>query len=435
MRTNFASALLVGAITFPYLSCAQKFIQVPIVRVGNGDAFVAAVNVGVGNPPQNMTAILDTGSSDFWVPASGSKLCADPKNQCVASDKKFSAGSFASNSSTTFVAGTPNFFAVYTGGVDVNGTFMQDTIRLGTSELKNNTMGLSTQGFLPTALFPVMGIGFAAQEFSATEQNPTPYENIPLAMKSAGLTNTAAYGIYLNDFRSAEGSIIFGGMDTAKFTGNMTMFPILENNNGQATDFVISTTSLTITGGANGKRAATNIALPGKKTPVLLDTGNSSIDLPLSAVNAIGTALNANPGADGSMQVTCDTANKGLSMAFGFMDTTIQVPIAMILTPATNKDGTQAKDNNGNTLCIVPVNPTANEDDLLSYGAPFFSAAYAVMDLQNKKIGLAQAKVNATESNIQEITAQGGNSSAAVSAEIVPRSWKSRRNMHRASLV
>ena len=107
----------------------------------------------------------------------------------------------------------------------------------------------------------------------------------------------------------------------------------------------------------------------------------------------------------------------------------------MMLTPATNKDGTQAKDNNGNTLCIVPVNPTANEDDLLSYGAPFFSAAYAVMDLQNKKIGLAQAKVNATESNIQEITAQGGNSSAAVNAEIVPRSWKSRRNMHRASLV
>ncbi|KAF7933224.1 hypothetical protein BELL_0777g00050 [Botrytis elliptica] len=435
MRTTFASALLVSAITFPYLSCAQKFVQVPIARVSNGDPFVSAVNVAVGNPPQNMTAILDTGSSDFWVPATGSKLCADPKNQCIASDKKFSTGSFASNSSTTFVAGKPNFFAIYSGGVNVTGTFMQDSIRLGNTELKNNTMGLSTQGFLPTALFPVMGIGFAAQEFSATDQNPTPYENLPLAMKSAGLTNTAAYGIYINDFRSAEGSIIFGGMDTAKFTGNMTMLPILENDNGQATDFVISATSLAITGGSNNKRATTNIALPNKQTPVLLDTGNPSIDIPLPAVEAIGNALNANPGPDGSMQVTCDIANKGMNMVFGFSGTTIQVPIEMMLTPAKNRDGTQAKDNNGNNLCVVPVNPTANEDDLLSFGAPFFSAAYAVMDLQNKKIGLAQAKVNATESNVQEITAQNGNSPVTVRADFKSRSWDSRRRMFRVPSV
>ncbi|KAF5876591.1 putative peptidase a1 protein [Botrytis fragariae] len=200
MRTTFASALLVSAIAFPSLSCAQKFVQFPIARVNNGDAFVAAINVAVGNSPQNMTAILDTGSSDFWVPASGSKLYANPKNQCIASDKKFSTGSFASNSSTTFVTGKPNFFAIYTGGVNVTGTSMQDSIRLGNAELKNNTMGLSTQGFLPSVLFPVMVIGFAAQEFSATEQNPTPYENLPLTLKSVDLTNTAAYGIYFNYF-------------------------------------------------------------------------------------------------------------------------------------------------------------------------------------------------------------------------------------------
>ncbi|TEY38129.1 hypothetical protein BOTCAL_0496g00050 [Botryotinia calthae] len=168
---------------------------------------------------------------------------------------------------------------------------------------------------------------------------------------------------------------------------------------------------------------------------LLFHTLEPPSDILLSAVNAIGTALNANPGADGSMQVTCDTTNKGLNMVFGFMDTTIQVPIAMMLTPAMHKDGTQAKDNNGNALCVVPVEPTANEDDLLSYGAPFFSAAYAVMDSQSKKIGLAQAKVNATESNIQEITAQSGNSSVAVSAAINRRSWKFRRNMHRAPIL
>ncbi|TGO49039.1 hypothetical protein BOTNAR_0447g00040 [Botryotinia narcissicola] len=420
MRSTFASALLVSAITFPYLSCAQKFVQVPIARVNNGDTFVAAVNVAVGNPPQNMTAILDTGSSDFWVPATGSKLCADPKNQCIASNKKFSTGSFASNSSTTFVAGQPNFFAIYTGGVNVTGTFMQDSIRLGNTELKNNTMGLSTQ----------------AQEFFATEQNPTPYEYLPLAMKSAGLTNSAVYGIYLYDFRSTEGSIIFGGMDTAKFTGNMTMLPILENSNGQATDFVISTTSLAITGGSNNKRASTNIALPNKQTPVLLDTGNPSIDVPLPAVEAIGNALNANPGPDGSMHVICDIAIKGMNMVFGFSGTTIQVPIDMILTPANNNDGTQSKDNNGNNLCVVLVNPTANEDDLVSYGAPFFSAVYAVMDLQNKKIGLAQAKFNATESNIQEITVSGGNTSVAACAEIYSGTWNNpRRPMRTVPLV
>ncbi|TGO26629.1 hypothetical protein BPAE_0056g00510 [Botrytis paeoniae] len=248
-------------------------------------------------------------------------------------------------------------------------------------------------------------------------------------MKSAGLTNTSAYGIYLNDSRSTEGSIIFGVYWQHDHAANTA------NSNGQATDFVISATSLAITGGSNNKRATTNIALPNKQAPVLLDTGNPSIDVRLAAVEAIGTALNANPGPDGSMQVTCDISNKGMNMVFGFSGTMIQVPIEMMLTPAKNKDGSQEKDNNGNNLCVVPVNPTANDDDLLSFGAPFFSAAYAVMDLQNTKVGLAQAKVNATESNIQEITAQNGNPPVTVRAEFKSKSWNSGRRVYRVPSV
>ncbi len=239
---------------------------------------------------------------------------------------------------------------------------------------------------------------------------------------SAGLTNTVAYSIYLNDFSmctpfrifdfvltllsgSAEGSVVFGGIDTAKFTGNITMLPMLKANDGQVTDVVIAATSLVITGGTSRRRAMTNNTLPSQNTPVLLDTGNPTILVPLATVDAIGTALNANPGADGSMLVTCGTANRGFNMVFDFTGTTIPVPIAMILTPAMNKDGSPVKNSDGNALCVVPVEATETNDDLVSFGAPFFSAAYVVMDLQNKNIGLAQANVNASQSNMQEITA------------------------------
>lgn len=51
-----------------------------------------------------------------------------------------------------------------------------------------------------------------------------PYPSIPNTMVQQGLINADSYGLYLNDVRSPTGSIVFGGVDIAKYSGNLKTF-------------------------------------------------------------------------------------------------------------------------------------------------------------------------------------------------------------------
>ena len=56
-----------------------------------------------------------------------------------------------------------------------------------------------------------MGIGFDLDEAAETV-----YPNIIDDMVSQGLIATKAYSLYLDDYDSPTGSIIFGGVDSGK---------------------------------------------------------------------------------------------------------------------------------------------------------------------------------------------------------------------------
>ncbi len=66
-----------------------------------------------------------------------------------------------------------------------------------------------------------MGVGYDTNEASDNVY-PTIMDNL----KSNGVTNRKAYSLYLNDLQANTGAIIFGGVDTTKYTGELVALPL-----------------------------------------------------------------------------------------------------------------------------------------------------------------------------------------------------------------
>lgn len=65
-----------------------------------------------------------------------------------------------------------------------------------------------------------LGLGYGSDE--STDR----YPNFPEALVNNGLTNSVAYSMWLDDAATGPGSLLFGGVNTAKYTGELHTLPI-----------------------------------------------------------------------------------------------------------------------------------------------------------------------------------------------------------------
>lgn len=124
------------------------------------------IDIDVGTPPQPLKVLLDTGSSDLWVPDRNSDVCDD--NTCPA-------GSFdCDGSSTCIPLSNPSdqtFHMSYADGSTMTGLYANDTVSLAGVALPNFTFGNAysiDMDMLGTrAQFGIMGIGYETAEADA----------------------------------------------------------------------------------------------------------------------------------------------------------------------------------------------------------------------------------------------------------------------------
>ncbi|KAK7914092.1 hypothetical protein PG985_011795 [Apiospora marii] len=361
---------------------------------------------------QKLTLQLDTGSSDIWVPSSSSSVCtkSSPSGGSRGGDGESSAGdddgctlgSFDSSKSTSFKIVGQNLFNIsYVDGSHSNGDYFTDDFEIGGGKLTNVTMGLGLDTDIPYGL---IGVGYALNEaiVADTQKASSAYRNLPVQMMDEGLISTNAYSLWLNDLDASTGQILFGGVDTEKYEGDLSVINVQKDSQTNAfTSFIVAMTSLT----ANSPSGSDTLTTRQFPIPVVLDSGTTLSYLPTELAVQVWKEVGAVYDTYTQMAfVPCGMENSKGTFEFGFAGPNgpkISVDMTeLVLDIAEGADVPkfQSGQYKGQPICQFGIQNFTSEPFLL--GDTFLRSAYVVYDLENNQIGMAKTDFNSSKTNI-----------------------------------
>lgn len=322
-------------------------------------------NITIGTPPQQVTVDVDTGSSDLWVPGAGTT-------------SKY--GTYDNTHSSTYQKDKSGFQIGYGDGSSASGDWATETVNIGGFDVTSLEFGDATTQNVGQA---ILGVGFKGNEASSqVGSQPFTYDNLPLKMKEEGIINKAAYSLYLNSAEATSGSILFGAIDHAKYSGELATLDIVNiddsgSSTAEAVAFFVDLQKIS----SNGQDITT------QTYPALLDSGTTLIYAPQSVADSFGKQYGTYNSQVGGYVTSCETT--GSDFSFQFNGATINVPFSDILFSTGSGDS-----------CLVGVLSSSANYYIL--GDTFLRSAYVYYDIDDSQIGIAQA-VYTTDSNIQTV--------------------------------
>ncbi|KAJ6443099.1 elongation factor G [Purpureocillium lavendulum] len=364
--------------------------------------------VKIGSPGQELSLQLDTGSSDVWVPWSDAKICQDQ------ADGGCPFGSFNPQQSNTFDDVGENLFSIQYQDKDfAKGDYFTDKFQIGSAAVANLTMGLGTSTSVPYGL---IGVGYTTNEASLQTTRQT-YPNLPVALQQAGLIKTIAYSLWLNDLSSSSGSILFGGIDTEKYVGGLTLLPILLNQRADNyTEFAVTLYSVQATS-SSGSDTLTSSQLP---VAVVLDSGTSLTYLPQDMATQVWDEVGAVwDSSAGAALLPCSYSNHGGHFSFVFAGPSgprVNVTMDELVLPVSTGPAPQFTSGpyRGQSICEFGILNQTQAPYLL--GDTFLRSAYVVYDLKNNQIGIAATDFNSTKTNVVAFASDGAPIPSATAA-------------------
>ncbi|MCJ1422725.1 hypothetical protein MMC29_000605 [Sticta canariensis] len=387
------------------------------VDIINDDLVVYLLNISVGTPPQPMSVQLDTGSSDLWIPLVDSTICRD--GFCGET------GSFDYSLSTSLQVfdETVSFHIGYGDGSSYDGQIVVDTLQIGETTVENATMALvDSADDLFMGAGPIgngiWGINFPMGQTNVRRPDDMPYESILQKMKKDGTIKSVSYSLWLDSIDAKKGTILFGGVDSAKYTPPLISVPIIKNPLSNVYDSMfVEFTSLSF------KDPSGNVTLTSDDTVTLaiLDSGSAGSKVPKPLADKIFSYFGARM-EFGAPFLPCNLATADVSLTFGFGGANgpkITVPIGALVSPSDPTDQYHFAD--GIEACRLLV--FYAEGDYMILGDSFLRSAYAVYDLDNGQIALAQSNLSPGAPDITEIEGNAiPNVASVVSAIPLPPS-------------
>ncbi|KAL9097407.1 MAG: hypothetical protein Q9165_000302 [Trypethelium subeluteriae] len=388
------------------LNLPAKFNDV----IAAGGSYFA--NISIGNPPQNLQVVLDTGSSDLLLTTPG--VCNDRSsdNPCVG-------GQFDPSLSRSYSVKYPNALrAVYGDGQNATGDYSTDDVSLAGATLKNTLISVGSRGTLANS---IMGLGpdIGVTRYLRSRHAPTTLD----ALVSNNITKSKLFSVWFNG-NDESGSILFGGIDESKFdtkTGLVTLDMIQDAQAPQVPYFSYTVPVSGMSTSIAGRSVTYALPSPTLNSstptvnglPMLMDTGSSAIILPLDIFNAINSQVGA-VYAFGGYGFYCSQAwnNKTLQdstfswtlgdLTNGTQSITYSVNfvdlIIPIYNPATGKPRMVPNPQGDGelSLCTFLISPISPGGKDAIMGDAGLRQMYVVYDQDNRQLSFGKPVFNGT---------------------------------------
>ncbi|KAI9466995.1 Asp-domain-containing protein [Lactarius psammicola] len=259
--------------------------NVPLTNFMNAQYYT---EISLGTPPQSFKVILDTGSSNLWVPST----------QCT-SIACFLHTKFDSSASSSY---KPNgtAFAIRYGSGSMEGFVSRDDLTIGDLTIKGQLFAEAVkEPGLAFAFGKFDGILGLAYDTIAVNHVPPPFYE----MINQNLIYEPVFSFRLGSSEDDGGEAIFGGIDHSAYTGKISYVPVRRKAYWEV---------------ELQKVAFGDDELELESTGAAIDTGTSLIVLPTDIAEMLNAQIGAKKSWNGQYQVDCAKVPQLPDLSFYF---------------------------------------------------------------------------------------------------------------------
>jgi saccharopepsin len=313
--------------------------------------------ITLGTPPQTFKVVLDTGSSNLWVPST----------RCTSIACFLHAKYDATSSSTYKENGTA--FAIQYGSGSLEGVISNDVLQIGDLRVKDQDFAESTKepglAFAFGKFDGILGLGY--DRIAVNGAVPPFYKMI-----DQGLLDEPVFAFYLGttDGTGVDpkgGEAIFGGVDKDHYTGEITYAPVRRKAYWE-----VELQSVRF-----GKEE-----MKLRNVGAAIDTGTSLIALPTDTAEIINAEIGAKKTWSGQYTVPCEKIPSLPDLTFNFAGKDYTITGSDYILQVQGQ-------------CIsafTGLDMPPNVGELWIIGDVFLRKWYTIYDLGRNAVGFAKAK-------------------------------------------
>ncbi|KAJ7068318.1 endopeptidase [Mycena amicta] len=323
--------------------------NVPLSNFMNAQYFA---DITLGTPPQSFKVVLDTGSSNLWVPST----------QC-SSIACFLHTKYDSKASSSHKANGSSFEIRYGTG-SMEGFVSNDVLTIGDLSIPKQDFAEATKE--PGLVFAfakfdgILGLGY--DTISVNGITPPFY-----SMINAGLLESPVFSFRIGSSEEDAGEAVFGGIDPDAYTGKINYVPVRRKAYWEVELEKIS---------------FGDDELELENTGAAIDTGTSLIALPTDIAEMLNAQIGATKSWNGQYTVDCAKVPTlpDLAFYFGGQPYTLKGSDYILEVQGTCMSSFTGMDINlpGGSLWIV--------------GDVFLRKYFTVYDLGRNAVGFATSK-------------------------------------------